>query len=96
MHTVIRNYSGKGAKDLAGLLAKHKADVEALLRPVKGFVSYTLAHTQEGCVSVTVCETKAGTDESLQKARDWIAKNAAETGASAPTVAEGAVILHLK
>jgi hypothetical protein len=32
----------------------------------------------------------------LQKARDWIAKNAAETGASAPTVTEGAVILHLK
>ena len=96
MHIVVRNYSGKGAKDLAGLLAKHKADVETLLRPVKGFVSYTLAHTHEGCVSVTVCETKAGTDESLQKARDWIAKNAAETGVGAPTVAEGAVILHLK
>lgn len=96
MHAVIRTYSGHGAKDLAGLLTKHKGEVEALLRPVKGFVSYTLAHTHDGCVSVTICETKAGTDESLQKARDWIAKNAGGTGVAAPQVAEGAVITHLK
>jgi hypothetical protein len=27
-------------------------------------------------------------------AREWIAKNARDTGAAAPTVSEGAVILH--
>src|SRR5271166_6045410 len=31
-----------------------------------------------------------------QKSRDWIAKNAAGTGAPAPKVSEGSVILHLK
>jgi hypothetical protein len=45
---------------------------------------------------VTVCEDKAGTDESLRVAREWIGKNAANLGASAPTVSEGPVILHLK
>ncbi len=43
---------------------------------------------------MTVCNDKAGTDESLQKARDWIAKNAASTGVAAPKVSEGSVVLY--
>jgi len=96
MHTVVRVYSGKGAKELAELLAKHKTDVEHIMRSIKGFVSYTIAHTSDGCVSVTVCGDKSGADESVHKARDWVAKNAANTGVGAPTVLEGSVILHLK
>lgn len=78
------------------VLEKHTADVENLLRSVKGFVSYTLARSGDGGFSVTVCQDKAGIDASVQVARDWIAKNAANTGAAAPKVAEGSVILHLK
>lgn len=96
MHTVIRTYSGKGAKELCDLLEKHKADVEKLLRSVKGFVGYTLARTGDGGVSVTTCHDKAGADESVKVAREWVAKNAASTGVTAPKVAEGPVILHLK
>jgi hypothetical protein len=96
MHTVIRAYSGKGAKELADVLEKHKTDVEKLLRGVKGFVGYTLARNSDGVVSVTVCQDKAGTEESLKVARDWIAKNAGSTGVGAPKVSEGSVILHLK
>ena len=96
MHTVIREYSGKGAKELGDVLEKHKSDVEKLLRGVKGFVGYTLLRTGDGAVSVTTCNDKAGADESLKVARDWIAKNAANTGVGAPRVHEGPVILHLK
>lgn len=96
MHAVIRTYSGKGAKELFDVLEKRKADVEGLLRPIKGFVSYTLARSGDGGFSVTVCQDKAGTDESLKAAREWVAKNAGNTGAGAPKVAEGAVITHLK
>jgi hypothetical protein len=96
MHIVVRAYTGKGAKELGDVLEKHKADVEKLLRGVKGFVGYTLARTGEGTVSATVCQDKAGTEESLKIARDWIAKNAASTGVGAPYVSEGPVILHLK
>ena len=96
MHTVVRTYSGKGAKELFDALEKHKADVEKLMRSVKGFVGYTLARSGDGGFSVTVCEDKAGVDESLQKAKEWIAKNAASTGATAPKVSEGSVIAHLK
>ncbi len=96
MHTVVRSYSGKGAKELFDVLEKNKADVEKTLRSVKSLVSYTLVRSADGGFSVTVCNDKAGTDESLEKARDWIAKNAAGTGVAAPKVSEGSVVLHLK
>jgi hypothetical protein len=96
MQVVTRTYSGKGAKELMDVLEKHKADVESLLRSVKGFVSYTLARGGDGGFSVTVCNDKAGIDESAQKAKDWVAKNAGNTGVGAPKVSDGTVILHLK
>ena len=96
MHAVIRTYSGKGAKELFDLLDARKADIETLMRPINGFVSYSLIRTDDGGVSVTVCRDKAGADDSVQRARDWIAKNGSGIGASAPRVAEGPVILHLK
>lgn len=96
MHAVIRTYSGTGAKQLFDVLEAKKSEVESLIRGVKGFVSYTLMRTGDGGVSVTVCSDKAGTDESLKVAREWLQKNASGTGAAAPTVAEGSVILQLK
>jgi hypothetical protein len=94
MHAVVRAYSGPGAKKLADVLEEHKKDVEKAMQPVKGFASYTLLRTADGCVSVTVCNDKAGTDESLRVAADWIKKNASNTGVGAPTVSEGAVIVY--
>lgn len=96
MQVVIRTYSGKGAKELFDVLEKRKADVESILRGVNGFVTYTLARSGDGGFSVTVCKDKAGIDESVQKARDWVLKNAGTTGVGAPNVAEGEVILHAK
>jgi len=81
---------------LFDLLEARKADAESQLRKVKGFAGYTLMRTADGGISLTVCETKAGTDESLAVAREWIKKNASEIKADPPTVAEGGVILHLK
>jgi hypothetical protein len=96
MHAVIRTFSGSGAKKMVDLLDERKKEVEGLIRPVKGFVSYSLIRTADGGVSVTVCEDKAGTDQSSQIARDWIGKNASDLGVSPPTVVEGSVILLLK
>ena len=96
MHAVIRTFSGSGATKLLDLLESRKSEVEALIRPVKGFVSYSLIRTADGGVSVTVCQDKAGTEESSHVARQWIAKNAADLGVSPPAVVEGSVILQLK
>jgi hypothetical protein len=96
MHAVVRTYSGKGAKELLDILEKNKAEVEKLIRAVKGFVSYSLVRTADGGVSVSIFQDKAGTGESVRVAREWVAKNAGTTGAAAPTIAEGTVILQLK
>jgi restriction endonuclease Mrr len=96
MHAVIRTYSGQGAKELFDLLEQRKWDVESLIRSVKEFVSYSLVRTGDGGRTMTVCQDKAGTDESVKKAKDWTAKNGSDIGASAPTVSEGATILELK
>ena len=96
MYAVVRTYSGKGAKELFDVLEKRKTEVESVIRPVKGFVSYTLARSGDGGFSVTVCQDKAGTDESVQVAREWVAKNAGNTGVGAPNVSEGPVIIQAK
>ena len=96
MQTVIRTYSGKGAKELFDALERHTADVEELLRSVNGFVGYTLARSGDGGFSVTVCEDKAGVNESIQKAKDWIGKSAESTGVAEAKISEGTVIIHLK
>jgi hypothetical protein len=44
---------------------------------------------------VTVCQDKAGTEESMRIAREWIGKNASSLAASPPTVVEGTTILQL-
>ena len=71
-HTVLLR---SGAKELFDLLLEKKDDVESTIRGVKGFVSYTLFWSPNGGVSMTVCKDKAGTDESVQRARESIQKN---------------------
>ncbi|SFL13522.1 hypothetical protein SAMN04488498_13818 [Mesorhizobium albiziae] len=96
MDVVVRTYSGKGSKELLSLLEEHKADVEKLMRSVKGFESYTLARSSdsEGGLSMTVCQDKAGTEESVRVAQEWLSKNAANIGMNAPKVSAGSIIIH--
>ena len=95
MHAVVRTYSGKGAKELLDLLEKNKDEIEQLIRAVTGFVSFSLVRTSEGGFSVSVFNDRAGTDESIRVARDWINKNAANTGVWPPNISEGTVILQV-
>jgi hypothetical protein len=70
--------------------------VESLIRGIRGFVSYFLVRTDGGGFTVSVYQEKAGSEESIRVARDWIAKNAGGTGVAAPSISEGTVILQLK
>jgi hypothetical protein len=95
MHAVIRTYTGSGANELFDLLEKRKADVDDLMRSINGFVAYLLVRTDNGGSSVTVCQDKVGTDESMRRAKEWIAANASHIPASGLQVSEGPVIVHL-
>ena len=95
MYAIVRNYSGAGAKQLFDVLDQRKAEVEATLRKVPGLVSYTLARGGDGGMSITVCNDKAGADESVKVARDWIKSNAAGIPAYPPAIMEGPVIVRI-
>jgi hypothetical protein len=95
MHAVVRTYTGPGAKELAERIAARSAEIEGLIRGVPGIVSYTFITTPEGGMSVTVCQDRAGTDESIRVAREWITKNAADLSTSPPAVAEGPAVVQL-
>ncbi|MDJ0957918.1 MAG: hypothetical protein QNI91_13705 [Arenicellales bacterium] len=95
MYAVIRSYSGTGASDLIDLIAGRKEEVEEILGSINGFVSWTMIKTEDGGATVTVCQDKAGTDESIRLAREWIQQNASDLNVAPPMVSEGAVALHL-
>ena len=88
MFAVVRTYSGEGASDLFDALEQRAADVEELIGGVPGFVSYAAVRTPGGGVTVTLCEAKAGTDESSRRAAAWVAENIA-VEVTPPTIAEG-------
>jgi hypothetical protein len=78
------------------VLEQHKAEIEKLLRSVKGFESYTLARSSDsdGGLPMTVCQDKAGTEESVRLSKEWISKNAANISVGAPKVSHGSVVIH--
>ena len=94
MHAVVRNYSGQGASQLFSEIESKVAEVESIIRAVPGFVSYTLLRTDDGGISVTVCQDKAGTDASVQAAAGFIRQNMTAQG-NPPVVSEGNTILHI-
>ena len=95
MYGVLRSYSGDGAKKLAARLEERKSEVEALLRGVPGLMTWGLMQTPDGCTTFTLCKDKAGADQSVSIARDWIMKNASDIGVSAPTITEGPVSMRI-
>ena len=73
--------------------AEREADVTALIRTVPGFISYAAFGNNGGGQSVTVCQDKAGTDESSRRAAAWVKENIGVSVESA-TVTEGSADLQ--
>jgi hypothetical protein len=82
-----------GGSALFDALAEREADVKALISTVPGFSSYAAFRNDGGGPTVTVCEDKAGTDESSRRAAEWVKENLDVT-VDPPTVTEGITVLH--
>jgi hypothetical protein len=93
MYAVVRTYAGAGASELFDLLGQREEDVKALISGVPGFVTYAAVRTGDGGVTVTVCEDKAGTDESSRRAAEWVKENVSAT-ADPPAITEGNTVLQ--
>ena len=93
MYVVVRSYSEPGASALFDVMSQREEDVKALISGVAGFVSYAAFRNSGGGTTVTVCEDKAGTDESSRRAAEWVKENVGETVAP-PTITEGSATLQ--
>ena len=87
MYVVVRRY--KQASQLAETMERKRREVQDLLRGVPGFVAYFAFRTGEGATTITVCEDKAGTDESVRVAAGWVRENLPAGAVSAPEITEG-------
>jgi hypothetical protein len=93
MYVVIRKYSGQGASELFDLLGQREDDVKELIGGVPGFAKYAAFRTGDGGVTVTICEDKAGTDESSSRAAGWVKENVSGP-VNAPEITEGSTVLE--
>jgi hypothetical protein len=93
MYVVIRTYSGNGATELFDLLGQREADVRELIGGVPGFVTYAAFRTNDGGATVTVCEDKAGTDESSRRAAGWVQENVT-AAVDPPRITEGDTVVQ--
>ena len=93
MFVVVRSYSGEGASELFDVMGQREEDVKELISGVPGFVSYAAFRSGDGVMTVTVCQDKAGTDESSQRAAAWVKDNVSAT-VSPPEVTEGSTFLQ--
>jgi hypothetical protein len=92
MYAVVRRY--KGGSRIIDEVIRKRSDVERLIRGVPGFVGYYVIKAEDGGATITICEDRAGTQESVRVAADWVRQNVPEAAGSPPEVTEGEVPLH--
>jgi len=87
MHVTLRWYQEGTA--LGEAMEKNTAAIEQLIRGVPGFISYYAFRNGGTVTSVTVCQDKAGTDESSRRAAAWVKENVAAGAVNPPAINEG-------
>lgn len=92
MYAVVRRYTGAG--DLADALTKNRQDVERIIGGVAGFVAYYATRDGDRVTTVTVCNDKAGTEQSTQRAAQWVKDNLPGATFSAPEVSSGETFIQ--
>ena len=90
-YAVIRHY--KGSAELIDELGRRSGEVEDLIRNIPGFLSYYLARSQEGGFSVSVFSDKAGVEESVRAAKQYIQDNVPDVAGEPPEVIQGEVTI---
>jgi len=93
MFASIRKYSR--APLLADEMVKKQDEIKSALRPIRGFHAYYLLKTSDGAISMTVCEDRAGADESNRVATTWFNEKLPTFSSITPEVITSEVQIHL-
>ena len=86
MHVTMRYYTGASA--LADAMAAKTDEVHKLISTVPGFIAYYSVRKGDVVTSITVCQDKAGTDETTKRAAVWVKENV-KGGVTPPSINEG-------
>ncbi|MEA2584913.1 MAG: hypothetical protein QOF33_2998 [Thermomicrobiales bacterium] len=92
MYVVIRRYSNATA--LADAMQQSEQEVRSLLEGVPGFVAYYATRDGGNVATITVCQDRAGTEESTRRAREWVSQNLSGATIGAPEVTEGETFIQ--
>ena len=87
MYTTCRIYTN--ATELADLIIANRGEIETLLRSCEGFQAYYMVKTSDGVMTITVCDSQVGTDQSTQKAADWVKSKGAGLTGTKPEIHSG-------
>ena len=88
MYVVVRRYTGASA--LVDVMVQKEQEVRDLISAVPGFRAYYAVRAADGAVAtVTVCDSKEGTDESVRRAAEWVRANTTGASISPPQITEG-------
>jgi hypothetical protein len=92
MYSVIRAYTT--VPTLAAELKRRSKDIETVIGSVPGFRSYYLLETHNGATTITVCDDRAGCDESTKRAANWLKQNLPNLLVGPPQVIAGEVTFN--
>jgi hypothetical protein len=89
-YVVVRHYQDSG--ELIDELGKRSDEVQNVIRGISGFIAYSLVRTDSGGFSVSVYADRAGAEQSVQAAREYVQQNLADL-AVAPEVLQGEALI---
>lgn len=88
MYVVVRRYTGAAA--LVDAMVPRAQEIRDLISSVPGFRAYYAVDGGNGTVAtITICDSKEGTDESIRRAADWVRQNVTGASMSPPEITEG-------
>lgn len=92
MYVTIRSYDGH---ELADALVANENVVKEIIGSVDWVEAYYLVRTDDGTVSVTVCDSQAAAEETNRAAASWVRENLGESPGGAAQIAGGEVVIDL-
>ena len=94
MYTVIRQYTGN---DIRSVVKQNEASLRETMSGIPGFRGYYMVVSESGeLATITVCEDKAGTEESSRRAAAWVKDHVpSSANLSKPKIMEGETILDV-
>lgn len=93
MHAVIRSYTG--VPGLGRRLSQRRKDIEKTMQKATGFMAYYLVDTPDGTISLTICRSKEGTEESNRLAAGWLRENMPDVAQHSPQISSGDVVIDV-